>query len=84
MSRVDQPMSGTPFVAGTTQIAAPWWMRWFELLASHVNMVQSGSGSPEGVVIAPPGRLYLDEDGGADLTLYVKESGTDENGWVAK
>ena len=82
MSRVDQPLVGTP-IAGDA-VTSPWWMRWFSALASHANLVVSGSGSPEGVVVAPPGRLYLDEDGGAGVTLYVKESGTSSTGWVAK
>lgn len=44
-----------------------------------------GSGSPEGVVTANPGSLYLNLAGGANVTLYVKESGTATNtGWVAK
>lgn len=44
----------------------------------------SGSGSPEGVRTAPVGSLYTRTDGGASTTLYVKESGTGNTGWVAK
>lgn len=45
----------------------------------------TGSGSPEGKVIANIGTLYLRQDGGTSTTLYVKESGTQTNiGWVAK
>jgi hypothetical protein len=44
----------------------------------------SGSGTPEGVVTAPIGSLYTRTDGGASTTLYVKESGTGNTGWVAK
>lgn len=44
----------------------------------------SGTGSPEGVVTAPVGSLYSRTDGGADTTLYVKESGTGNTGWSAK
>src|SRR5262249_35831977 len=47
-------------------------------------LVVSGSGSPEGVVTAPVGKLYLRTNGGAGTTLYVKESGTGSTGWVAK
>lgn len=43
-----------------------------------------GAGSPLNVVVAPVGSLYLRTDGGAATTLYVKESGTDSSGWVAK
>lgn len=44
----------------------------------------SGSGSPEGVVTASVGSLYTRTDGGANTTLYVKESGTGNTGWVGK
>lgn len=44
----------------------------------------SGTGSPESVVTANVGCLYLRTDGGASTTLYVKESGTGNTGWVAK
>lgn len=45
---------------------------------------RTGTGSPEGVVTAPVGSLYTRTDGGAGTTLYVKESGTGNTGWVAK
>ena len=48
--------------------------------ASYLN----GAGSPEGVVTAPIGSLYTRTDGGAGTTLYVKESGTGNTGWIAK
>ena len=44
----------------------------------------SGSGSPNGAVTAPVGSLYTDTGGGANTTLYVKESGTGNTGWTAK
>lgn len=43
-----------------------------------------GTGSPETVVAATVGALFLRTDGGASTTLYVKESGTGNTGWVAK
>jgi len=43
-----------------------------------------GTGTPESVVTAPVGALYTRQDGGAGTTLYVKESGTGNTGWVAK
>ena len=43
-----------------------------------------GSGSPNGVKTADIGSLYLRTDGGANTTLYVKESGAGNTGWVAK
>ena len=47
--------------------------------------IKQGTGSPETVVTASVGALYLRLDGGAATTLYVKESGTNTNtGWIAK
>jgi hypothetical protein len=43
-----------------------------------------GSGTPEGAITADVGSLYTRTDGGASTTLYVKESGTGNTGWVAK
>lgn len=43
-----------------------------------------GAGAPEGVVTAPVGTTYHRTDGGANTSLYVKESGTGNTGWVAK
>lgn len=48
------------------------------------DWVQRGAGSPEGVVTASVGVLFLRTDGGAGTTLYVKESGSGNTGWVAK
>ena len=43
-----------------------------------------GAGTPEGVVTAPVGSLFTRTDGGLLSTLYVKESGTGNTGWVGK
>lgn len=44
----------------------------------------SGPGSPEGAITGNVGSLYTRTDGGAGTTLYVKQSGTGNTGWVAK
>lgn len=44
--------------------------------------ILSGHGSPLGAVDAPVGSLYLRRDGGTGTTLYIKESGTGNTGWV--
>ncbi|AQY01615.1 hypothetical protein B2G67_09145 [Microbacterium foliorum] len=46
----------------------------------------AGVGSPEGVVVASRGSIYLDVSGAAGTTLYVKTSGlnTSNTGWTAK
>lgn len=47
-------------------------------------LVKTGTGTPEGVITAPVGTAYLRSDGGSGTTLYVKESGAGNTGWVAK
>ena len=47
-------------------------------------IIHAGAGTPEGVVTASAGSVYLRNDGGAATTFYVKESGTGNTGWVAK
>lgn len=54
------------------------------LIANNTLKVQSGTGSPEGVVTAPVGSLFLRTDGSTSTTLYVKTSGTGNTGWTAK
>lgn len=51
---------------------------------SGTIVIARGSGSPEGSFEASVGSIYLRSDGGANTTLYVKESGTGNTGWVAK
>ena len=46
--------------------------------------ITSGSGSPESVVTAPVGSLFLRTDGSTSTTLYVKTSGAGNTGWTAK
>lgn len=52
--------------------------------AFQQGLILMGTGSPEGVVAAPVGAIYTRNDGGAGTTLYIKESGTGNTGWVAK
>lgn len=61
--------------------ATDWWP-WVEITTSRD--VARGQGSPEGVISATVGTLYQRTDGGAGTTLYVKESGTGNTGWIAK
>jgi len=59
------------------------WFRWMR--ETYDMGVLSGNGTPEGNVKAEIGTLYRRRDGGANTTLYVKESGNGTaNGWVAK
>lgn len=57
--------------------------------AGHVfnlgaSKIKAGSGSPEGVVTAPVGSIFLRDDGSTSTTLYVKTSGSGNTGWTAK
>ena len=52
--------------------------------SAALTRIKGGTGSPETVVTAPVGSLYLRSDGGAGTTLYVKETGTGNTGWVGK
>jgi hypothetical protein len=47
-------------------------------------IIRAGSGTPEGAVTAPVGSMFLRSDGGAGTSLYIKESGSGNTGWVAK
>ena len=44
--------------------------------------ILTGAGAPN--VAAVVGSMYLRTDGGGDTTLWIKETGTDSSGWVAK
>ncbi len=54
-------------------------------LREAVAHVLFGTGSPEGVVAARTGTMYLNHAGGAGTTLFVKQSSpTPKTGWVGK
>lgn len=55
----------------------------YQPLAAVLSMLHTGTGSPEGVLTATVGHIYLRSDGGASTTLYVKESGSGNTGWRA-
>ncbi len=55
------------------------WTTW-----SEVTQAIYGTGVPEGVVVAPVGKLYIRLDGSTTTTFYVKESGSGNLGWKAK
>jgi hypothetical protein len=48
------------------------------------GQIHTGANTPEGNISAPVGSLYMRTNGGAGTSLYVKESGTGNTGWVAK
>ncbi len=48
----------------------------------NAMQIRSGTGTPEGVVTAGVSSLWGRTDGGAGTTLYIKESGAGNTGWV--
>lgn len=74
-------------------VLMPLWQSWFAQLYAYLtgatlnvgtSQITSGTGVPNGVVTGNPGDLYLNKSGGSAKTLYVKESGTGNTGWVGK
>jgi len=55
----------------------------FRLGSTTGPIFVSGTGSPEGVVTAPVGSEYKRIDGGVGTTMYSKETGSGNTGWVA-
>ena len=67
------------------------WMLWFQALQRLLlqgdpagAFIRWGEGTPEAVVVAPIGSVFLRVDGGAGTVLYIKESGVGSTGWTAK
>ncbi|MGI4798249.1 MAG: right-handed parallel beta-helix repeat-containing protein, partial [Janthinobacterium lividum] len=55
----------------------------FGSVAEPVGFLTSfGRGSPEGVVVAPPGSDYRNLNGGVGLTLWLKQTGNGSSGWT--
>jgi hypothetical protein len=73
--------SGGMALAKDTPLIFSSTANWF---GAEACRILSGTGAPESVVTAGVGSLFLRQDGGANTTLYVKESGTGNTGWVAK
>lgn len=73
----------TQYLGGTSN-------RWNRVYATSAHLgdgtafIRFGSGSPEGIIPAVVGSLWSDTSGGSGTTLYVKESGTGNTGWIAK
>lgn len=53
-------------------------------IEADAHSIKWGSGDPNTVVTANPGSIYMNTAGGAGATMWVKESGTGNTGWVAK
>lgn len=55
----------------------------FQYLNFDNSRLYTGSGTPEGQVPAVVGSVFLREDGAAGTSIYVKETGSGNTGWVA-
>ena len=73
----------------TTKQPRTIWLKWFQFLDSLIRgtpalcTITYGTGSPESVVVAPIGSLFIRTDGGASTVLYIKEANTTAIGWRA-
>jgi hypothetical protein len=47
-------------------------------------IISTGTGTPEGSLMAGVGSTFHRSDGGSGTSFYVKESGTGTTGWIAK
>ncbi len=56
---------------------------WHEDMHITSNLIYSGTGTPEAAVVAPVGSIFLRTDGGAETSLYSKETGAGNTGWSA-
>lgn len=52
-------------------------------LTVNDTLIKASMGDPEGMETASVGSLFMRKDGSAGTTLYTKESGTGNTGWVA-
>ena len=48
----------------------------------NLNTPIQGTGSPEGVVTAEVSQMYMDTAGVSESVLYIKQTGSDEFGWI--
>jgi hypothetical protein len=59
-------------------------MQKVQKLFTEINIYR-GFGSPENIIVADVGSLYVNMNGGTGTTLWVKETGNKRSsGWIAK
>ena len=68
---------------GQATIAFQTWMDQVTIAANQSAPV-TGSGAPEGAVVASVGKWYVDTAVGAGGGIYFKESGEGDTGWVLR
>jgi hypothetical protein len=73
-----------PIIIGLIQRSAPATLPFEAPIKLYTGQtLTGGTGSPEGVITAPVGSLYLRTDGTSITTLYQKATGAGNTGWVA-
>ena len=77
-NRIIAPISQTPISQNGIQTTS--FRQWTQAITERATII--GSGSPEGVVTATQGALYMDEDATTGSILYIKKEGSGANGWV--
>lgn len=81
---------GTHWVFATTPIGGTAAVERIRIMDNgHILLnsgprIITGAGTPEAAVAANVGSIYLRTDGGAGTSVYFKEAGTGNTGWVAK
>ena len=70
-------------VLGENGIASVSFSIWMEQVTEAVKPPLTGSGSPEGVIVATSGRWYVDSTT-VGTGIYLKESGEGNTGWVLR
>jgi len=75
--------SGSPYTLTISTVPNGSFIVITSLTAGLANWI-TGFGSPNNVITAPTGSIYTNLNGGSLSTLYVKESGAGNTGWIAK
>ena len=59
---------------------------WMDIVSNNINELipAFGTGSPEGVLTANVGKLYIDTGAAAGTGLYIKETGAGNTGWILR
>lgn len=86
MRRFLAPEARAPLV-DKDGVATPQFYRYLsgiEAMSQAMQYFTVGEGSPEGVVTASVPHFFIRVDGGASTTIYSKESGTGNTGWIGK
>lgn len=80
-----QTFTGSGIGGAITATFRDGYQIWEKIRANFVTLNDQfliGTGTPEGVVTATVGRMFIRTDGGSDTALYLKVSGSGNTGWL--